>query len=69
MLCPVTILKSLQDIGGSGPIHAVGGAAALVLSLALGPRDEKIQQKGSRVIVDDVNGHSVPVKLYYTLMQ
>ena len=48
-------------MGGSGPVHAVGGAAALVVNLVLGPPDEKIQRKGRRAIVYDVEGHSVPV--------
>ena len=48
-------------MGGSGPVHAVGGAAALVVTLILGSRDEKIQRKGRRAIVYDMEGHSVPV--------
>ena len=52
-----------QDVGGSGPIHAVGGAAALVMSIVLKSREQKMRQMGAKYIINDINGHSVPVNV------
>ena len=56
----MTSLCTFQDVGGSGPIHAVGGAAALVINIISRPSKEN-RQKEARVIVKDITGHSVPV--------
>ena len=54
------LLCTFQDVGGSGPIHTVGGAAALVINIICRPSKEN-RQREARVIVNDITGHSVPV--------
>ncbi|XP_045176371.2 putative ammonium transporter sll0108 [Mercenaria mercenaria] len=52
-----------KDQGGSGVIHMVGGSSALVLSLLLGPRYSRIRDSRSRILFNDLDGHSLPLEL------
>ena len=63
----ILIFGCLQDFGGSGVIHVIGGAAALTLSVVLGPRYGRIRDRKSKIIFNDLDGHSLPVSLDNTL--
>ncbi|XP_060600785.1 putative ammonium transporter 1 [Ruditapes philippinarum] len=54
---------SYKDQGGSGVIHMVGGSSALVLSLMLGPRYSRIRDTRSKILFNDLDGHSLPLEI------
>ncbi|XP_052799283.1 putative ammonium transporter 1 [Mya arenaria] len=51
------------DLGGSGVIHVVGGSAALVATYMLGPRFYRIRPRPSKIIFNDLDGHSLPLEM------
>ncbi|KAH3888224.1 hypothetical protein DPMN_012255, partial [Dreissena polymorpha] len=52
-----------RDYGGSGVIHVVGGASALVLTYVIGPRYSRIRRRDAGILYTDLAGHSIPLEM------
>ena len=51
----------MVDFAGSTVVHSVGGWAALIGAIVLGPRDGKYARNGSQVTSKALPGHNIPL--------
>ncbi len=49
------------DFAGSSAIHMVGGIAALIGIIFLGPRTDKFHKENGKMVVNAIPGHSIPL--------